>query len=181
MESISHIEPILETERMTLRPLTEDDLDFVAMMLGHPEVMRYWPRMCDRAESLAWIHRQREGYAAYGHAYWLALDRITGQPLGQVGLLMCEVDGVAEPSLGYMLHRPYWRRGLAVEAAEACLRYGLETLRYPRLTCLIRPENIPSLRVAARLGLMPVKLAGYKGLTHLVFVTDGRRQYPAGS
>ena len=167
------MDAVLETRRLLLRPLTADDLDFIAEMLAHPDVMRFWPRTYDRAEALAWIRRQREGYEAYGHAYWLMLDRITRKPMGQAGLLMCEVEGVAEPSLGYMLHRPYWGRGLATEATAACRRHGLRDRRYPRLTCLIRPENIPSLRVAARLGLMPEKLVRYKDMLHLMFTTTG--------
>ena len=38
-------EPILETPRLSLREAARDDLDFVAAMLAHPEVMRHYPQV----------------------------------------------------------------------------------------------------------------------------------------
>jgi RimJ/RimL family protein N-acetyltransferase len=43
------------TRRLVFRPMAADDLDDMAALLGDPEVMRYYPRPKDRAESLAWI------------------------------------------------------------------------------------------------------------------------------
>ena len=161
---------ILETARLTLlRELSLEDLDFVASMLAHPDVMRFWPRCFSRDEALQWIHSQEDRYARHGHGYWLALDKATGEPVGQAGLLMSEVDGVEEPGLGYMLHRPFWGRGFAIEAAAATLTWAYRTRGYPRVICLVRPQNVPSLRVAIRLGLRPEKYTVYKGLDHLVF------------
>lgn len=37
--------------------MDEDDLDDMAALLGDPEVMRFYPRVRDRAEALEWIHR----------------------------------------------------------------------------------------------------------------------------
>ena len=78
---------ILETARLRLREMTPDDLDFVAAMLGDPEVMRFYPHTHDRAESAAWLDRQRRRYAEHGYGLWLTLDRRTLEPVGQVGLL----------------------------------------------------------------------------------------------
>src|ERR671917_591908 len=108
---------VLETPRLILRELDPDDLDFVAALLADPEVMRYWPRPYTREEAEAWVRRQRERYARDRHGYWLAVEKATGQPVGQAGLLTVEVEGVEEPALGYIIHRPFWRRGFAVEAA----------------------------------------------------------------
>ena len=44
---------ILETPRLRLREMTRSDLDFVAAMIGHPEVMRYYPKVYDRSEAEA--------------------------------------------------------------------------------------------------------------------------------
>ncbi len=83
---------------------------------------------------------------------------------------MTEIDGVCEPGLGYILHRPFWGRGLAMEAAAGVLRWAARR-GYARVLCLVRPENIPSLRVAVRLGLLPIRFVIYKGLNHVVFCT----------
>src|SRR5262245_30079542 len=111
---------ILHTPRVTLRELEDSDLDVVAAMLTDAEVMRYWPAPFTREEAAAWIARQRERYARDGCGYWLALERATGEPIGQVGLMRVEVEGVPDLGLGYILARAYWGRGLAQEAAAAC-------------------------------------------------------------
>ncbi len=98
---------ILETPRILLRELAEADLDFVATMLGHPEVMHFWPRPYTRPEAMDWIRRNQERYRRDGYGYWLALEKSTRQPIGQAGVLAQEVDGVIETSLGYILHRPF--------------------------------------------------------------------------
>jgi len=84
---------ILQTPRLLLREIAPDDLDFVAAMLAHPEVMRYYPRLYSRDEALHWLERQRQRYASHGHGLWLVLDREAGHPVGQVGLIRQEVDG----------------------------------------------------------------------------------------
>jgi len=95
-------EPVLETSRLILREMSPNDLDFVASMLAHPEVMRFWLRCYSREEAEEWVRQQQDCYARHGHGYWLALEKATLQPGGQAGLLMLEVDGVEEVSLGYI-------------------------------------------------------------------------------
>jgi ribosomal-protein-alanine N-acetyltransferase len=160
---------ILETERLRLREVTLADLDFIAAMVADPEVMRFWPRPCTRAEAQKGVLKQLAGYRRYGHGYWLTLDRQSSQPIGQVGLLMSVVEGAEQPALGYMLHRPFWGRGYATEAAAGVLKWAFEQYGYERVICLIRPENVASLRVAIRLGLRPEKHVVFKGFNHLVF------------
>jgi RimJ/RimL family protein N-acetyltransferase len=155
--------------RLAFRELTAGDLDFVAAMLGHPEVMRYYPKVQTREEAAGWIERQLGRYARDGHGMWLVSDRATGEPRGQVGLAMQEVDGVAEPEIGYLIHRPFWRQGLATEAALATRAWAFEIRGLPRVISLIRPENLPSQGVAGKLGMTPEKRALFHGLEHIVF------------
>jgi RimJ/RimL family protein N-acetyltransferase len=61
------MKPILETARLALREMTTDDLDFVAAMLAHPEVMRFYPQLYSRDEAKQWIERQLGRYARNGH------------------------------------------------------------------------------------------------------------------
>lgn len=156
------------TKRLALRELTEDDLDTVAAMLGDPEVMRFWPKPCDRAESLAWIERQLERYRTDGYGYWLAVGRDSGEVIGQAGLLQTDIDGLSFPALGYIVNRRFWRRGYATEAARACVRYVFEVLDQPSVHTLIRPENEPSLGVAAKLGMTVERRLPYAGFDHFL-------------
>ena len=116
---------ILQTPRLSLREMTWDDLDFVAMMLGDPLVMRHYPKCHSRDEAKAWLQKQLERYRDDGHGFWLAVSRSTGEPIGQIGLLKQQVDGASEPEIGYLVHHPYWRQGYAAEAAGAVRDYRI--------------------------------------------------------
>ena len=74
--------------------------------------------------------------------------------MGQCGLIcQPDVDGQAETEIAYLFLRTHWNRGLATEAAIACRDYGFETLKLEHLVSLIDPKNLPSRRVAEKVGM----------------------------
>ncbi len=56
-----------------------------------------------------------------------------------------------EPEIGYHLRREWLGRGYAAEAVAACRDFGLGSLGFGRIVSIVSPENVPSLRVAARI------------------------------
>jgi RimJ/RimL family protein N-acetyltransferase len=161
---------IIETPRLVLREMSLDDLDFVAEMLADPEVMRFYPKCYSRAEAATWIERQLHRYARHGHGLWLALEKSSGRPVGQVGLLIQRVDGVEEKEVAYLIHRPFQRKGFATEAALACRDHAFTVLGRSRVIALIRPENEPSRKVAWKLGMKPGEhTADHGGFKHEIF------------
>jgi RimJ/RimL family protein N-acetyltransferase len=62
-------------------------------------------------------------------------------------------DGTVD--MGWGVEPTYRGRGLAAEAAEAVLAWLLAQPGVRRVTARILPENLPSVRVAGRLGLRP--------------------------
>jgi ribosomal-protein-alanine N-acetyltransferase len=160
---------ILETARLRLRELTEADLDFVAEMLAHPEVMRYYPKCYARDEAQQWLERQRARYLRDGHGLWLVEARDGAAPVGQIGLVMQTVAGAPVPEVAYLLHRPYWGRGYATEAARGVRDHAFAALDHPRVVSLIRPENAPSQAVARALGMRPTRPTMHGGFVHDVW------------
>jgi len=160
---------VIETPRLSLRELTLDDLDFVAEMWAHPEVMRFYPKLYSRQESKEGIEKQLARYEKDGHGFWLVEEMATGEPVGEVGLLMQKVDGESLPEVGYLIHRPYWRRGYAAEAAAAVRDWGFKVKKAERLISLIRPLNLPSQGVAKKNGMKPWKMMIMAGMDHVVF------------
>lgn len=167
---------VLETERLCVRELEPGDPPFVSQMLGDPNTMRFWPRPYTTIESADWIERHRKRYESDGHGYWL-LSLRSGEPLGQVGVLTQDVRLPAglKPSgpvigLGYILHHPFWGCGYATEAAGACLDWAFANKGVPFVVALIRPENVPSIAVARRLGMEINGEVEYAGFAHSVFV-----------
>jgi RimJ/RimL family protein N-acetyltransferase len=160
---------ILKTGRLTLRELETTDLDVVAGMLADREVMRHWPRPYTRVEAVEWIARQRERYALDGHGYWLTVEGDSGCVVGQAGLMTIELNRRPAAALGYILRREFRGRGYATEAAAAVRDRAFATTAHDRVVALVRPVNLPSQRVARRLGMRADGLTIYAGLEHVIF------------
>jgi [ribosomal protein S5]-alanine N-acetyltransferase len=169
---------ILETPRLTLRKLTLDDTDSLLEILSDPVAMEWYPQTYSREETQGWITRTMASYEKYGHGFWAAILKDTGEFTGICGILHQEVEGVSEKEVGYLFLRRLWNRGLATEAAHACYGCALHTLGLPRIISLIHPENLASQRVARKNGLTLERMVEFKG------VMDGmwsitREQYDA--
>ncbi len=164
---------ILETERLLLRELTPEDFDAVAAMLRNPRVMRAWERTFSDDEIRSWIERHGEFYREYGYGYWLAVDKTSGEAVGQIGLLPEDIEGRRHLGIGWMLAEAHWHRGYAVEGARECLDYAFNHLGAGRVIADIRPENTASLRVAEKLGMIPcgefAKPVGERTMVHRLF------------
>lgn len=162
---------ILETERLILREFREDDLDAYAGMLGDPETMRFYPRPYTREEARTFIEKNRHRYVANGFGVWVIEERGTGAFLGDCGLAVAVVEGIAEIEITWHVVRERWRRGIAAEAAGAARDHAFRPLGLRRLVALVRPENLPSAGVARRIGMDVEREAVFHDLPHLVFVT----------
>lgn len=169
------MKPVLETDRLLLRELTRDDLDDMAELLGDPEGMRYYPRPKTRDEALGWIEWNLRLYAEHGFGLWAVVLEETGAFVGDCGLTPQEVEGQTEIEVGYHVKRRFWRRGYATEAARACRDYARDVLGVERLVAIIDPANVPSQRVARKLGLELEREFLKHGRPQLLFASDLRR------
>jgi RimJ/RimL family protein N-acetyltransferase len=172
---------ILETPRLTLREFVDDDADALARVLCDRETMRYYPAPFDRAGVEEWIARNRRRYAEYGHGLWAMILKPTGELIGDCGITAQEVDGAREVEIGYHVRRDLWGQGLATEAARACREWGFAHLQVDRLISLIRPENLPSRRVAEKNGMRVWKEVVWRGLPHLVYAIRREELLPRKS
>jgi RimJ/RimL family protein N-acetyltransferase len=160
---------VLETPRLILREFTPEDADALALVISDPETMRYYPEPFNRAGVGEWIARNLRRYEADGHGLWAMDLKSSGAMVGDCGITLQDVDGKPLPEIGYHLHRDMWGQGLATEAARACLDYGFTQLKADLLISLIRPENVPSCKVAERNGMKIWKETTRQGLLHYVY------------
>ena len=107
-----------ESARLTFREMTRDDLDDMALMLGDPEVMTYYPRPKTRDEAVQWIEWNRALYRTHGYGLWLLSTADDGF-VGDCGLTPQLVDGVTELEVGYHVRPALQGLGYATEAAAA--------------------------------------------------------------
>lgn len=163
---------ILTTERLMLREITADDFDDLLAIWGDAETMRFYPAPLDEDGARAWMARNWKRYEQDGHGLWAASLREEERLVGDCGLTYQDVDGVAELEVGYHFNKAYWGRGLATEAARGCMDYAFNQLGHRRITSLIRPENLPSRRVAERNGLRIEKEILRSGYRHYVYVKE---------
>ena len=170
----------IRTERLLLVPLDATWLDGLAAMLADPIVMTYFPRPMTRAESESWLRRNTERYELHGTALFAVLaTRPTGQTfLGDCGLVVRRLGGQIHLELGYHFAAHAWGQGYATEAARACLDLGFAHTTAPEILALIRPENLPSRRVAQRLGMRVRGAVLHAGLVHDVWSVT--RQHARG-
>jgi len=146
---------ILETDRLHLRHLIMDDLNDLFVLYSDPEIRRYFPEgvknLEETKEELEWHMNGHPTYPELG--LWATIHKETGKFIGRCGLLPWEIDDRLEVEIAYLLDKSFWHQGLATEAAQGILKYGFEKLNLSRLICLMDPENIPSQRVAERIGM----------------------------
>ncbi len=166
---------ILETPRLILREFSLDDVDALARVLSDPQTMRFYPAPLDSPGVEQWIARNLRRYATNGHGLWAMVLKTNGELVGDCGLTIQEVDGANEVEIGYHVRRDLWGQGLATEAARACRDYGFARLSVDRLISLIRPENLPSRRVAEKNGMLVWKDVIRVGIPHLVYSIQKER------
>lgn len=160
---------ILDTPRLILREFSPDDTDSLGAVLSDPETMRFYPAPLDRTGVEEWIARNRRRYAKDGHGLWAMVLKSTGGLIGDCGLTVQSVDSADEIEIGYHVRRDHWGQALATEAARACRDYGFARLPVDHLISLIRPENLPSRRVAEKNGMTIWKQVMRASLPHLVY------------
>jgi RimJ/RimL family protein N-acetyltransferase len=167
--------PVLETERLTLREMTSDDTEHLLGIFQDPVAMRYYPALKDRRETEEWVATNVRRYAEDGIGLWIVELRDSGRFIGQCGLTMQEVEGRRDPEVGYLFLREYWGQGFATEAAAASLDHGFARQGYERIICLAGVDNLPSRRVAERLGMRLEREITRKGLRMCVYGIDRPR------
>ena len=145
--------PPAPTRRLAFREMTADDLDDMAALLGDRDVMRHYPYPMNRDEALAWIEWNQRLYRNHGFGLWLITLRATGEFVGDCGLTPQDVEGTTDIEIGYHVRAALQGRGYATEAAAACRDHARNVLHLDRLIAIIAPDNVPSQRVATKLGL----------------------------
>lgn len=150
------VKPILQTERLLLRPfIIEDAQDFYDLN-ADPEVTKYTGdgafANIKAAENFI---RNYHPYTTEGMGRWAVLSKSDGAYLGWCGLRY--VPELKEVDLGYRFFKKYWGQGYATESSQACLGYGFKILHLNKIVARAMEENIGSIRVMEKLGMRFVR------------------------
>ena len=142
----------IETERLTLRPFREDDLDeffAYASVEGVGEAAG-WPHHTSKEVSKTVLESFLEEKNVLAVVY-----KETGRVVGSLGLhrtTLPAVSGIPAKEVGYVLAKELWGKGLMTEAVKAIIPYAFETLGCEALTCGHFDFNDRSRRVIEKCG-----------------------------
>ncbi len=145
--------PELETERLQLRQLTMDDLDFV---YGHFSDSRVAEFLLDEPP-LSEISQAREIIEFYEQAEtkswnrWGISLKSNGQLVGTCGFHKWNQRDL-HAEIGYDLSPDFWGQGIMAEALRAAIQNGFERMRLNRIGAIVYPENQRSLHLLHKLG-----------------------------
>jgi ribosomal-protein-alanine N-acetyltransferase len=146
---------ILETERLILREMTEDDAHDVYLLTSNPKIQRYLSgeRMNLSPEEALNALRTHvfPQYAKYGIGRWAVVPRHSSTLIGWAGLKFMPEDN--EYDLGYRFLEEHWGKGYATESATAVLEYGLKKLPGARIVGKAVVGNVASIRVLQKIGM----------------------------
>lgn len=145
---------IIETERLILRDYRAEDLSFLAKMDSDEKVMEFYPRTYSLQESADFIKKQSEQIKNEGFGFFAVEEKESGRFIGFAGLnrVDFEVDFTPAVEIGWRLVSDFWRKGLATEAARACLEYG-RGLRLGEIVAFTAKINERSQRVMEKIGM----------------------------
>lgn len=146
--------PVLETERLVLRPYTLADAPSVQRMCGDRAIAATTlaiPHPYPDGAAEQWISTHAESFRQGTEAVLAITLKPDAPVIGSVALSVNKNHQRGE--LGYMVAKEHWNRGYCTEAARALMSYGFSVLGLNRIQAMHFPSNPASGRVLQKLGM----------------------------
>ncbi len=169
--------PVIETERLVLRPPVRDDFPAHFAMWSDPRVTRYLSdKPLSEEDARGRLMRIAGHWALLGYGFWSIYEKASGVRLGEAGFLDLHREMTPRlddtPEIGWGLAAAAQGKGYASEAVAAALQWGERRFGKVRFSCIIDPNNAPSLRLAARSGFVEATRTTYKDKPIVVLYRD---------
>ncbi len=165
--------PVIETERVILRPHRIEDFDAYQAMWADPGVTRFiGGRAHSREESWVRFLRHAGTWSFLGYGYWAIEAKASGALVGEVGFqdmkrdIEPSIEGV--PEAGWALAPAFHGLGLATEVVSRATAW-IDANVGGRTVCIIAPENAPSIKVAMKCGYRQRVETSYHGSPSIMF------------
>ncbi len=145
---------VLETDRLILRPYTEDDFDAVHSYASNPANVTYmvWgPNSAEDTLAFLRLTIEKNARAPRTDFDFAVVTKDGAQFIGGCGIYLNAER--YEGTLGWILRMDNWKRGLGTELGARLLRFGFEELGLHRVRATCNTENYGSRRVMERIGM----------------------------
>ena len=147
---------VIETERLLLREMTQDDFDALYKVLVDPDIMQHYPYVFDEKRVMDWILQNIERYRVFGFGLWAVCLKATGEMIGDCGLTMQLIGGEIKPEIGYHIRADKQRIGYAKEAAIAVRDWTFNNTPFNAVYSCMKHTNEPSYKTAISYGCKQV-------------------------
>ena len=158
--------------RLQAERLTEAHLPVLLRMDADERLMAEAGGVRTGEQTAEYLERNLRHWSEYGFGIWILRDPITRQVLGRAGLRHLTIEGMEEVELAYALFPEFWGRGLATDAARACVTIARDWLGLHSVVGLVLPGNLASQRVLQKASLTHEREVRLEGRLHLLFRTD---------
>ena len=151
----------LETERLWLRRVNNNDVKEVLALRSNPETMKYIPRplLITNEDALAHIAMIDFKIDNNEGINWAITLKGSNKLIGLIGYYKIKVEHY-RAEIGYMILPDYNGQGIATEALKAAVIYGFEMMHLHSIEAVIEPNNVASAKVLEKSGF--VKEAHFK-------------------
>ncbi len=145
---------ILDTERLRLRTIEEDDAPFYYELVNDPTWIEFIGDkgiLSVEGARRAIVDGPRAMQQRSGHSLYVMERKSDGRALGLCGLIKREA--LPEADIGYAIRPEFFGQGYTHEAAVAVLAFARERLGMQRVLGLTAPGNAKSIALLNKLGL----------------------------
>jgi ribosomal-protein-alanine N-acetyltransferase len=148
-------QPILETERLMLRPFKLSDAKQVQILAGDKRIASTTmniPHPYEDGIAEDWIKSHEETFNNGKGIVYAITSKDNGGLIGAISLMNLTDHNSA--GLGYWIGVPYWNNGYCTEAGKAVLEYAFQENGLNRVYALFLSRNPASGRVLEKLGMV---------------------------
>ncbi|HEX8577184.1 MAG TPA: GNAT family N-acetyltransferase [Flavobacterium sp.] len=147
--------PNLETNRLLLRRLDQNDVNEVLALRSDREVMKYIPRTLAKTKEDALQHiAMIEGKINNNEGInWAITLKGSTKLIGIIGHYQIKPEHY-RAEVGYMLLPEFSGKGIITEALQKVIDYGFTTMQLHSIEAIIDPENSASERVLQKNGFV---------------------------
>lgn len=161
--------PRIETERLSLRLFEATDLNAAFILFNDADVQKYLSATNKRTrEQLEVLMNNSINYwRTRGFGMLCVADKTTNEMFGYCGFQYFDKTPDIEIVFGYL--KEYWGKGIATEAARACLKFGFEKLSFEKVFAATVPENTASRSVLEKINMKYDEITVHYNLNLLLF------------
>lgn len=147
---------IAETQRLIIREETPADAERLHEIYQSPSIKRFLEPLFELEKEKKYLaDYYKYIYTFFEYGLWHLELKDSHVSIGRAGLTpKTYEDGVKGAELGYVLDEAYQGQGYCMEACREIIKYAVEELELEKLFCLIRPDNIHSIRICEKLGFV---------------------------